>query len=539
MRLDKSILDQHLQDLAARLGVPPYSREFIFGSDEDCIRSRNQTLTIGPTGPVTLLDAMLRHGLDDSKRASLFFSPYHLGSSKRIPQDRLTLADLARKIRTEKHESLPTRAQRSIPLNADPDSLKKEFESITDTLKAITGRRFGDYEDKQNAIRVIYLLDRMMPDSRFSNERRECRLLTFLNTSFGKYSFEARDAHPIQKSEDNTFLLNDLKAYIGIEISNETRDRIDSTFCLLIERMDAIRCHLDKVAYSSGQRLGIQNDYRTLSAVVAAIDVSPNTVSPRKSPRLDLDLYLHMDRFEFLHFAGAHAEILDKARPPSPITPIADEMIDALSILTSGRRSYVDTTLDNFWLTGFPSFANENSGLLLDLIEQALGFRPSDAKYARSVALANELLYRIRIFGRAWALPRDQVAISFRSIVSALCATSQALRYPTRYRPRVFSDNSQPRSIVTPLETSIDLADYARAKEIQEGFLQIWHNRREWVQDALEGNHEVAELKFSLRRLLWDKVVECVRPNDIAVIEKNLSGLETRLLGVRPDGLCA
>ena len=102
-----------LSDVLTEHKVDPYSREFIFGSDERCTRLRNQAIFNGPNGPMTLLSAMLRYGLDDTKRANLFFSPYHLGSSKQIPQARLTLADLANKVRKEKHESVPRGERRS------------------------------------------------------------------------------------------------------------------------------------------------------------------------------------------------------------------------------------------------------------------------------------------------------------------------------------------------------------------------------------------------------------------------------------------
>ncbi|HKR77112.1 MAG TPA: hypothetical protein VJR95_10620 [Rhodanobacter sp.] len=525
---------EFLTDFVAEHKVDPYSRKFVFGSDERCTRLRNQPLFCGTSGPVTLLSAMLRHGLDDTKRANLFFSSYHLGSSKQIPQARLTLVDLAKKVRKEKHESVPRGERTRTHWNDDPESLKKEFESITDALRGITGKTFGSYENKQNALRVIYLIHRMMTDSSIAFEGRNKRILTFIKNPTTRFSFEARDAYPIEASEDNTFLLNDLKAYIGIEIDHEKKDRIESFFHSLVDRVDTVRLHLDEVAYSSGNRLRICNEYRSIRALIGTTDDPPQHTSPGRSARLDEDLYLHLNRFEFLHFAGAHAEILEKARPPSPIAPIQDELITALSTLTGGTRSYAHTTLDNFWLTSFPDLANENASLLIDLLDAALGFRPSQSHYERSVTLAFELLYRTRVFGTGVPLPRELSKVSFRNIVSALCATAQAIKCPAHYRPRVFGDDSQTRSIITPLESSVVFDSNHPPKEIPEGYLQIWHHRREWVQDALEGAHEVAELKFSLRSLLWDKVLKCVEPNDIAVIEENLSKLEARLLSVRP-----
>ena len=527
----KPLIQATLAQLPTDHEIAPYSREFIFGSDERWARLRNQAIPL-PNGRVTLLSAMLRYDLDDAKRAHLFFSPYHLGSLKQIPQVRLTLVDLAKKVRKEKHESSPASERTWADWNADPESLKKEFESITDVLKGITGRTVGKYEDKQNTLRVIYLIDRMMADSSIAIEGRSKRFLTFIKYPT-KFSFEARDAFPIAESEDNTFLLNDLKAYFGIEIDQEKKDRIDSAFYTLIDRVDAIRAHLDKVAYSSGKRLQIPDHYRSISAVVGAI-AGPSKPA-RQSARLDEDLYLHLNRFEFVHYVGAYAEIVEKARPPSPIKSIQDEMIVALSTITGGTRNYFQTTLDNFRLVDFSELASANAGLFLDLLDASLGFRPSQSHYERSISLANELLYRTRILGSATPSPRESVNVSFRNIVSALCATAQAVKFPTHYRPRVFGDDSQTRSIITPLESPINFDGDRPPKEIAEGYLQIWHNRREWVQGALEGTCEIAELRFSLRSLLFAKFVECVKSNDIDLIEEGLSELETRLLRVRPD----
>lgn len=531
----QQFLKASLAKLPADLEIDPYSREFIFGSNERWARLRNQPIFRGPNGPVTLLSAMLRYDLDDVKRANLFSSPYHLGSLKQIPQARLTLVDLAKKVRKEKHESTPEPERTWADWNADPESLKKEFESITDALKGITGRTVGKYDDKQNTLRVIYLIDRMMTDPGIAVEGRSKRFLTFIRTPI-RFSFEARDAYPIAESEGNTHLLNDLKAYFGIEIDQEKKDRIDSLFYSLIDRVDAIRAHLDKVAYSSGKRLQIPDQYRSICAVVGAT-AGPSKPVPRQSARLDEDLYLHLNRLEFVHYAGAYAEIVAKARPSSPINPIQDQMIAALGTITGGTRNYFQTTLDNFRLANLLELANTNADIFGDLIDASLGFRPSKSHYERSVSLACELLYRTRVFGGGIPASRESVNVNFRNIVSALCATAQAIKFPTQYRPRVFGDDTQTRSIITPLESPIDFDGDRPPKEIAEGYLQIWHNRREWVQDALEGTYEIAELKFSLRCLLYAKFVECVQSNDIDLIEQGLFELESRLLRIRPDRL--
>jgi len=539
----KIALQEELRELATIHQVDPFSRKFMFGGDETYARLRNRTFALLPSGSMTLLRAMLRLGLDETRRASVCPSPYHLGSEKSIPDCELSLVGLARKVRKDRQDKqdekdkplkLPNGTS-GIHIRNDPELLKKEFESITDALKKVTGTTIGKYEDKQNTLRVIYLLDRMLPNSGFAEER-SIRLLTFINSLARGFSFEARDAYPIRTSEANTQLLNDLKAYLSIEIDNEIQDRIDCAFNSLIDRADDIRSHLDRVAYSAAKQSRIAQAYKSIARWIETEAVStPSSASIRHS-RLDMDLYLHLNRFEFLHFSGAHAEAREFARPPSAIASVRTEIIEALSALTGGIPTHHDTTLDDFWLEAFPGVANQHSELFLNLIAKALGFRPSESDFERSVSLAHELLYRTRFFGRG-CLPGEKFRVSFRNMVSALCATLQAIEFRTEYRPRVFRDNSQARSILTPLESSIKFDGDKPSKEIPEGYLQIWHNRREWVQHALEGEHDLAEAKFLLRRILWAKLGECVQPNDIGVIEENLSKVEARLLSVEPGDL--
>ncbi|WP_298853507.1 hypothetical protein [uncultured Aquimonas sp.] len=521
--MDILLLELCLREELARTQIShridPFSREFVFGNSPEYTKARNRPVILGRNGRMTLLQAMLGICLNDEARRKLFPSYFHLGCPKPIPRDRQTLVELAKHVRRERGRP------------DDPETRKKEFESITSALKEITGVRPAEYEDRQNALRVIYLIDRMMPGSGFPEERRQ-RLLTFIKAPSKRFSFEARDGYPTRESEGNTFLLSDLKAYTSIEIDDDIQMEIDSIFGSLISRADDMRSLLDGIAHSSGQRTEVARAYQSIVGSLEAFDASTLVATRGRASRLDVDLYLHLNRFEFLHFAGAHAEALNVARPPSSIVPVLDEMIESFSAITGGIGDYYQTTQQKFLLEEFRALAKQHSVIFLDLIEKSLGFRPSKSIYEKSVSLAEELLRRTCAFG-AGVRPGKAATISFRNIVSAICATSQSIKFPTRYRPHLFGDDSQTRSIITPLETSIKFDGSERSSDIPEGYLQIWHNRREWVQGALEGSYEIIELMFTVRSLFWSKVIACVQPNDIGVIEENLSKLESHVRGVR------
>jgi hypothetical protein len=532
------ILDLEIEDLRSRNKPDPFTTEFIFGHLDEHTRARNRTIALGPNGPVTMLSAMLRYGLDDAKRANLFPNPFDLGSAKRIPEDQKTLAYLAQKVRRERR------------LPDDPGTRKKAFGDLTRSLKEMTGRRFSDYKEKQNSLRVLYLLDRMMLAPKDAIHGREKRFLTLMKTPTSKFAYEVRSTYPTLDSEGNTHLLNDLKAYFGIEIAVKSLDRIDFIFSSLIERFEKVREHLDNIAYSLWDQERVANGYRALQALVEAVvideagdPVEAVVIDEAGDPsetavRLDKDLYIHLNRIEFLHFAGEFRNVLKKAEPPSPINSIKGEMLAVLSKMLGGQQEYRDLAETAWELSVFSPLADNYSEYFLFLIEKALGFRPSEKEYAHIVALANELLYRVKRFGsNGPPLPRDQLLVSFREAVSGLCAAAQAKEVRIAYRPRIFGDDTQSRSIITTLERPLDLEGATSPREEQEGYLQLWHIRRELVQHALEGSSEVAALKFDLRNTIFSKIVECISHDDIATIDKALLTLETALNGLQPSDL--
>ncbi len=521
------------QNIASEIKASPYTRNFVFGNNENNTRLRNKLIAPLGKGRITVLSAMLRYGLNDKRRSDLFPLPHHLGSAKSMRQDQLTLVELAKIVRAEKREEARRRKQ-EIPPN-DPETLKKEFESITTALKGITGRKYSDYANKQNALRVIYLLDRMMNDPKYYFEGREQRFLTFIKLPT-KFSFEVRDAHPIPDSTRNTYLLADLKAYIGIEIENETLERIDTFFDTLIDRMNGIRQHLDTLAHLSRKHADVLSSYQTLHALVSSLNIT-RSVEQEKVDRLDHDLYLHLTRLESLHFFGAYKETIEAAKPPTPIKISWETMVEMLNVITNNENTYPDTTKIKIRIENIPSKINEFSGLFLDFIQHALGFRPDDAAHQKGITLTQEMVYRITCFVNGIPYQREELDVDFRTLTSALCAVAQALEYRTHYRPRVFGNDGMSRSIITPLETPMVFENEFLMNSISEAYYQIWHHRREWVQHALEGSTDVAELKFGLRHAISAKIIECIQLHDISIIESSFDALEMALLSLKPDDL--
>ena len=101
----KLALASYLDDLKNRYKEDPYTANFVFGSDGEQVSLRNGHIQICAPGPVTLLSAMLRLGLDETKRINLFPDIFDLGNPKSIPDNKLTLVHLAKKVRKERQLS--------------------------------------------------------------------------------------------------------------------------------------------------------------------------------------------------------------------------------------------------------------------------------------------------------------------------------------------------------------------------------------------------------------------------------------------------
>ena len=530
IQLVKLLLEEQTNKLHLELGISPYSREFVFGSSERYTKERNNILYFDHSGPQTLLRGMLRYGLTESRAQALFPTYFDLGSAKDIPDDRKTLVELARSMdRKERSQRKDLSAYRS--RSSDADHIKKRFESITTALKAYTGLGFRDYPDKQNSLRVVKLIATLMADPNMMNEGRGRKLLSFIKRPDQKFSFETRGAHPVSGLEGNTYLLSDLKSYLCIELPFDETERIDKFCYQIFDRVKQIQSRATELAFQSGKHgLVLQ----TLDSQIAATQsflpsVDASDVANR---RLDLDLYLHLSKLDFLHFAGAFIDVQRRSqRMPRP-RAIVREITTALSTIKNKNVDEFHTRLDDFWIDDIPTILRDQKQTFLALVASSIEHTPSAADYERSIEMVRELLFRRHAFTQSGFFTHRDTKVSFEKIVTALVACCESLHTRTEFRANIVGDNTQSRSVVTKLEKKIvsDIGGYGAGEPFSESYLQLWDKRLDFVHHCIQGSPDIGERHFLLRETIFSKVTEILDACNVTQADLNLCRLEERLL---------
>lgn len=398
------------------------------------------------------------------------------------------------------------------------------IKTIRKRLAEITGRELKSYADVSNVhkvIKTLFLIMRLRGQDRIFGLIKEPE-------SIDEARFEFRDAFPNAENTKNTWILADLKAQLAAEMESQTLDKIDCLFDDLINRADRARNLLDAAAYR-------QRDYaRTISVYKALrdhIDGFVVTVQKFANLSLDEDLYLHLNRTEFLNYAGEYQIILTAARPPAKIVPAVEELTQiclAMERLHGWRPVEYEAFVP---LSELSPFVEEFMAEILRLITAATALE-FDAEKCRSlIPYAEELLLRVDRFGRGEPLPKEATKVNIRSIAAALCAVAgQEIEGKTEYRPTWFGHSYQGSSLIAKLSIHVFNGGDAQKYEIPEGFFQLWHNRFDWIRDLLCNHAEIAEQKFELRKCLFSKLSECVKVNGIEAIEHVLEAFDNHVL---------
>jgi hypothetical protein len=174
----------------------------------------------------------------------------------------------------------------------DPE---EAFENIKRMVVDTTGNTFEFYikQDKLKALKVLKLLLVLV-------RQREPRLIDFLTKDPPeKISLEIRDAFPITKNEQNTYLLSDLKAYLTIEMDEPKVREIDAFFYHFISRCGTTQRSLEaQIATDFTASREMEGALELLTAAFKEYVPRP----PKREAPLDEALYVYLCRYECVHF---------------------------------------------------------------------------------------------------------------------------------------------------------------------------------------------------------------------------------------------
>lgn len=482
-----------------KYGYRPFTQEFLFG--EGAAKARNNRI-MGPDGGRPLLSWVLREPMPEGVRKSLFPGSFDLGNCLAVPADKCS------------YDGLATEIMRETGRDAG-----ETIRTIRRGIVSITERKLTDYDDRSTVLKVIKTFFKVMRD------RGQDRIFGLIRapSSPDEAHFEFRDAFPLSKNEKNTWIVADLKAYLGAEIPKQKLNRIDRLFGAFVGCVERTREKTEWCAYSKKEYARVVKVCETLRKQIEAFQIR----QAKSQASLDEDLYVHLCRAEFLHFAGELRVAFDAARPAEPIAAVVPDLRRLCRSVGQRVGQPLKPHTEFLVLATFIEFAKEFASDCMGMVINATGLQIDDSTYHKCIPYAEELLFRVNFMGRGTLPSRNAIWVSVRSIAAALCAVLQEHSLRSEIRPRWFGHKYQGGSLFNALSGKVyDSDGQTAAEERPEVFLQIWAQRLLWVQEALCNHLELAESKLALRKSLLTKLTDCVKAGPVDTIEEALDAFD-------------
>ncbi len=496
-------LKEEIVSLRRKRNVDPLSKSFIFGDEPRFVKMRHARIR-DAEGEIKPLIRGLIDSLSEMDRAKLFLSPYDLGSLRNIDKQKLTLDAMASDVRATRAKAKNSEdTDNSNPTVDIKETRKHEFESITEQLRKLTGRRFSDYADKQTSLRVINLLSEVNRRVIDPNRPGGRSILSMLKINELDGSFEARTEFPTEAASGNILYAADLKSYLTLSGHRGFR-KCDTFFNPLIDVVNQMYVHLEKLAQWKEEPEREEIRLAGILGYLKSLTLSTHQV--QEEARLDLDLYFHICKWEFANFVYAISHVRPYAKPPTKIKPIFEAMHSVFAQIQSTHDSIEARVFNDLQIK---TMLTKHEPELFELVELALSRELEKSRALDTRKYALNLMVLARIFGNIGITKGVEPKYSFLEIISALCTTAQELYSRTNYYPKVYGDGRQPGSILkaiveSPLERAID------QEEPPEAFSRILVDREAWIRRAICGQEQIAKQKEALRMLLLTKSLAAV-----------------------------
>lgn len=501
--MDKALIDLVIFDLQkASKGIDLFSKEYLF--DKKHAQHRSDVVMLGgPFGHRSRLSMLLREGMTEERRKEIFNSDYDLGNMKPVLPELCTYEKLADELYRD-----------------DPDSISANnaFQTIKEKIHSITGRSMEAHRkvNDSTALKVIRTLHLLMRDGQSSLMQ-----LLLPPAPDEKFSMSFRDSYPYEKNQKQVWLIADLKAYLSVELSDERFEEIGLAFSSLHELMNDIIWDVEKIlvgAYRS-RYASMMSAYSALTKVVEGFQIQ---YEPKDVP-LDEELFIHLHRLEFVHFATGYEQLISKAIPQCSITPVFEEL-----------RALTKMAFPTLWIKmkeydplisirDVPEFVHRWQNEIASIMEKAMGVHMTLTELDRIKMDAQNLLrnfYSFQVNG-VGTLQEETKLVSPWYVVAAFCCVWYSLKFATNFKPFWLGQPAQGGSINSSNKVSLLDIDFA-IDSVPEEHRHIWVNRLEWFADALRGQTELKEQRFEFRSAVVGKVLGICSTNNTDWIVQEL-----------------
>lgn len=350
--MDKNFIDLVICDLQeANDGIDLFSQEYLFEKKY----AQHRTKVVMRGGPFmhrSRLSLLIREGMTEERRAKIFHGDFDLGNRLALPPELCTYEKLT--------DELYGKGRQAIEAN-------DAFETIKTAIHRITGRKMHEHfkVNKSTALKVIRTLHLLMT-------QRQSSLMQLLIPPVPgkKFSMSFRDSYPYKENQEQVWLIADLQAYFSVELSDERFEEIGTAFSSLHELMNNIVWNVEKIlvgAYCSSYA-SMMSTYAALTKVVKDFQIQHES----KDLPLDEELFIHLHRLPFAHFATGYAQLIREAIPECSITPVFEELRALTKMAFPGLSKDVHETDPLISIGEVPAFIHRWQGEIAGIIEKAM-----------------------------------------------------------------------------------------------------------------------------------------------------------------------
>lgn len=501
-----SLAQTVLEDIKKKEGVDPFSWKFMFHEHYANLRN-GFFLGSDPEERHTVLSVLVKL-IDAERRAQIFPGTFDLGNGQAV-EEKYNNKDLAKEL------------SRELSRTSDDNRVNpyKDFRLIEQWLEAMTGQNIEEHLGRNSSktlkvVKLFYRVQKLRRNSVF-------KLIRSVNRG-ARPSLERRDRYPLKGNESSTWLLADLKAYLGMELDEARIDRIDQIFSILLRAAGSTAAALSATVSARGQgdATAMASLYREFAAALGG----SKRLETSSGALLDEQIYIYLHAQEFLNYVEEYRQIVEKTTPGSSITPVLTEMnaiCEKIAHAGGGPRGSEPT-----WsLENISSMYRVWIDDLIPIVEKATARAVDRKKYDELTSRAGELLYRYLLFRWGDVHPSDYEVNVFEWVVAAcavwheMCATTKE---KTKYKIYWFDQSAQGSGILPALDASLYRSIGGRREPYPEAIHQIWVHRFEWMKDALQGLADLSVAKASFRVAALQHVASIVKCNDIDMIESAL-----------------
>jgi len=402
------------------------------------------------------------------------------------------------------------------------------FKTIQQGIRKLTGQKIAAYDriNKLVTLKVVKLLYLIM-----RNRDRPSLFGLLAAPENGRPGLEYREAYPNAKNEESTWLVADIKEYLGTELELDRTKDIEIACSRLMSAFTSITSNVDWAIASVGY-----STQRCASIYVALEEALHNFrwKAEQGMSRLDEALYIYLSTLEFRHFANSYPLLIEIAVASQKglqvasivgdLEQLAQHMISSeLAWLeAAGMGSRVRTSKCRIPLALFPRAAADCAHEIRAMMSKALRMPIEEKAYQQCISAVQNLLKRVCKFEPEQRGPEDKVTASIAQVAAAFCAVyfeREILQERTNHRPYWHGQKAEGGSLLGSLEKPLTDAD------VLEEHSQIWRLRLEWFQAANGGYLNVFVEKMAFRTVLLRKMGDIARTNNTEVCTKTIADL--------------